>query len=58
MSKLHTVPSVPEAASHFDKRVVVISCTIGERRGQMPLPDTEDLHEAADVTSVFIVSCR
>ena len=41
-------------ASRSGHTVVVISCTIGERRGQTPIPDIGALYETADVTSVFV----
>ena len=57
LSEIRVDPSVPGFVALFGKTVVVISCTIGERQGKIPLPGTRESYERADVTSVFVRSC-
>ena len=53
LSEIRAAPSVPGFATDFGK-TVVISCTLDERKGQIPLPGT---YERIDVTNVIIFSC-
>ena len=57
LSEIRVAPSVSGLITLFGKTVVVISCTLGERKAQIPLPRIGELYERADATNVFVLSC-
>lgn len=57
LSEIRVAPSVSGLVTHCGKTVVVISCTLGEWKGQIPLLGTGELYEHADATNVFVPPC-